>query len=1238
MLHSSEEINRLKKEITDLKKQRSDSSVSASIKHELSELYGSISVGIMYYNLNGVVVECNEFFVQVIGSSKKSLIGLELINFVKDDRLLSAIKSSLSEGEGRYEGLYRSLTANKETPVRVILKGLRNHDNEIYGGICIAEDLTESKKTQDVLRQTEENYRLIFENTTDVYYRMDVNGNLLSLNPAAKELLLLDNLEDNIGRNIGDFFCNKALLQPLINKLLECRQIDGYRINMLRSDNSEITVEINLKIVYDQNNNIDSIVGVFYDISERLKSEKERSNHIWFLKKLKRIDEVIKTSIEDKNIIENVIKTLRDTLKCESISAFERNNEYTTWMLAYSSSSGNKQVKDNLSESFLNNKWTVKAFDKIVKHEGVHSILPDKYDCFDYILKQFKAKTQLGGSTTLNSGQTYLILASNCKDNQLWNEYETALFSEVINKLKDAINTYDSRKLLNNSEEYHRQLIEATTEGYWEVDSNGITLLANNAMCAMLGYSMDEFIGSLSLIHAKPSSKEHLQSIISQQSDTATSSFEVELCHKNGNVVHTIVNITQRTNNLNEASGTFFFVTDISNQKMVEQRLKDSETQLRLLFNAMSDAVIEIDYNGKYISIAPTRPNKLLPSNKSIGKTFHDFFPKPKADQLLSFVRSCLDDNEPKSIDYPVEKNNEIYWMEGRAVPKTANTILLVAHDITNRRSANHKLRQSERDHKSLSDLLRKIIDTSPEMIWAKDHEGNYTITNEAITRKLLNATDVDEPVGKNIMSFIQRERQSHAENDSWYTFGEECEETDNLIIQSKRPGRFDEHGIVFGKYIFLDVYKAPIFDEFGNVGGIVGFARDVTYEKRVEREKEDFRMELEVKNVELEEVNRNLKDALDKARESDDLKTSFIKNISHEVRTPLNGIVGFLEILNNENLTKEERTEYTNYVMNSSDQLTSIITDILEYSRLEAGQIKLNKSSFSINKVLKDLYSHYNSKLISKNKSHIKFVLHNSLNDENSNIIADEDKIHQVLSNLLSNAIKFTSDGEINYGYNITDTSIDFFVFDTGIGIPSGDKEIIFYKFRQGTGADTPAYGGNGLGLSISKSLTELMGGKLWFKSEVGKSTEFFVSIPMIRSNTDIPPKQSTSLSIPYQWNTKNVLIVDDVYEVYKLISVYLRDTRIIQYYAKNGLEAIELFKKQGHFDIILLDLHLPDIDGYETLKSIRDLDSKQVVVAQTAFAISNDKDDALAAGFNDYVSKPISRNELLEVMSNFL
>lgn len=1241
----SNDVVSLKQEIASLKQQLSDVKAEGekdTNKNEYHSLYHNVPMGIMHYDVKGVILDCNDSFVNMIGSSRKALVGLDMLNLLPDKKLVAAVKQSLLTGEGKYEGLYKSITANKETPVKVLFKGFQNKKNEIHGGICIAEDLTESVDIQKALKVTEENTSLIFENTTDVYYRTDKKGILLSMNPSVIDMLLLDSLEYAIGKNVIEFYYNPSDSVVLMNALKKSGSVQGYLINLKRRDGKKVTVELNSKLIYNDKGEIDSIVGVFHDVTARLEAETEKSIHLWFLEKLEKIDDVIRMAFDENQIYEGVLSTVIDAFGCDGALIFgSDNNEESNWHLKAAVKSNSLTCDFEPGELITGSDKSNEVFNRISMYEDFVIIDSNNTDEINDLSKSMGVKAQLMTAITLNSGNSFIFCINHCRDDRAWNKHEKALFTEITSRLTDAINTFESTELLYKSEEHHRRLIEATSEGYWEIDNAGITTVANKAMCDMLGYNVDEFIGKPSLSFTFPASRELLKEQVFYPDDKSISSFEIELQHKNGSKIYTIFNITRRKDESNDNIGAFFFVTDISNQKKVEQQLKDSENQLRSLFNAMNDVVLEIDYEGRCISIAPTNPDLVfMPPHETIGKTFHDLFPDQQATQLLTFVRKCLDDNGPISIEYPMEISNNVLWFEGRAVPKTGNSVLFIAHDITNRRKAIHALRQSEKNHKELSYLLRKIIDTSPEMIWAKDKDGNFTITNEAIAKKLLNAKDVEEPIGKHVMEFAKRERNLHPENKKWFTFGEESGDTDSIVINSKSPGRFDEYGNVFGKYLFLDVFKAPIFDENGDLSGIVGFARDVTNEKTVKQEKEEFRKELEKKNLELEELNQSLKIAFNKAKESDELKTSFIKNISHEVRTPLNGIIGFLEMLNQDNLTKEERTEYTNYVKICSNQLTTIISDILQYSMLEAGQVSITSKYFNLNNLLDELCTNFNSFIISRNKTNIRLIPDKGLSDQESQVKADNEKIKHILSRLLNNAIKFTSKGDIRFGYKILDDgNISFFVNDMGVGIPESDKEVIFEKFRHGTFTDTAVYGGNGLGLSISKSLVLLLGGSIWFESEVGVGTQFYVTIPISKSNEVIKEKNNVpDIKNSYNWEGKKVLIIDDVLEVFKLISVYLRDTKAKQLYAKNGIQAIELCKQNPDIDIVLLDIQLPDIDGYEITKAIKKIRKDLPIIAQTAFVLSDDEEKALAAGFDDYIAKPIFKKSLLELMDKFL
>lgn len=245
----------------------------------------------------------------------------------------------------------------------------------------------------------------------------------------------------------------------------------------------------------------------------------------------------------------------------------------------------------------------------------------------------------------------------------------------------------------------------------------------------------------------------------------------------------------------------------------------------------------------------------------------------------------------------------------------------------------------------------------------------------------------------------------------------------------------------------------------------------------------------------ELKQESENLKKAKEKAEESDKLKSAFLANMSHEIRTPMNGIIGFTELLRDDDTTKEEKNEYIDLIKSSGERLVSIINDLIDISKIESGQMDVNKIRFDINDTIDDLYKFF---VLQTNHKNINFKTHKEISDKSFIINSDKTKINQILINLIKNAIKFTNEGEIHFGYSINNNNIEFFVKDTGIGISNNDLQKIFKRFSQVHTELHSGYDGAGLGLSISKSFIELLGGQITVESELDKGSKFTFYIPL--------------------------------------------------------------------------------------------------------------------------------------------
>lgn len=383
---------------------------------------------------------------------------------------------------------------------------------------------------------------------------------------------------------------------------------------------------------------------------------------------------------------------------------------------------------------------------------------------------------------------------------------------------------------------------------------------------------------------------------------------------------------------------------------------------------------------------------------------------------------------------------------------------------------------------------------------------------------------------------------------------------------------------------------------------------------------------------------------AKEKAEESDRLKSAFLANMSHEIRTPMNGIIGFAQMLAMPRITDEKRNNFVKLINNCSNQLLSIINDIIDVSKIEAGQVKLHNSNFSLNQMLEELFVFFKPAMDSKN---LAFSLTTGLPDQEAEIKADKGKLRQVLNNLLSNAMKFTHEGSIELAYEIqrkgNDQERDYILFrvvDTGVGIPDECLPTIFERFVQVDPSRTRKYGGTGLGLSISRSFVNLMKGEIWVKSVPDKGSVFYFSVPYISEEKkhEIVPSHAPLLSETYIWDKKTILIAEDEDINYQFIEELIAPTGAHIIRAENGIQAVEKANANNAIDIVLMDIKMPEMSGIEATKRIKLTRPDLPIIAQTAYAFSDDRAKALKAGCDDYIAKPIQGDKLLEMVNSML
>lgn len=384
-----------------------------------------------------------------------------------------------------------------------------------------------------------------------------------------------------------------------------------------------------------------------------------------------------------------------------------------------------------------------------------------------------------------------------------------------------------------------------------------------------------------------------------------------------------------------------------------------------------------------------------------------------------------------------------------------------------------------------------------------------------------------------------------------------------------------------------------------------------------------------------------DLKKKTYEAQNADMLKSSFLANMSHEIRTPLNAIIGFSQLLSSESVDEELKQRYYTMIDNNSNQLLNLIDDIIDLSKMESGLLSINKIRTNLNELIEEISINFDEVLNqSKKNKAITFIIKKPLLKQDIFIYTDRQRVIQIVSNLLSNALKFTVKGKIILGYRILDKfNLEFYVKDTGIGIQKEKLSNIFSRFYQLNQMRDTRSKGAGLGLTITKNLVDLLGGELNVKSEFGNGSTFLFKLPFKEDELGLPIKSLKKNTPTFlDWSQKTILLAEDKESNALFLKEALRKTKINIIFAENGKEVMNVLNKKTEIDLILMDIQMPEMDGYETYQAMKKENIDIPVIAQTAYAMTDERQKILSMGFNSYISKPIQVNILIEMMAQFI
>ncbi len=529
---------------------------------------------------------------------------------------------------------------------------------------------------------------------------------------------------------------------------------------------------------------------------------------------------------------------------------------------------------------------------------------------------------------------------------------------------------------------------------------------------------------------------------------------------------------------------------------------------------------------------------------------------------------------------------------------------------------------------------LKKGIEQSPAIVIIADIKGSIEYVNPKFVE--VTGYSVDEVLGQNPRILKSGYHPDEVYKAMWNTLLAGNDWKGELLNKKKNGDLYWESTSI-----------SPIRDENGKIKYFIAVKEDITERKQIEFELYERDLKLKEQNEEYQAINEELTESNERIRainkelifareiaeENDRLKSAFLANMSHELRTPMNGIIGFAELLKRPQMTDEDRINYTKIIEQSGQRLLELINNLIDISKIEAGQVKAIINTVDVSTELNHLYSFF--RLEAENKG-LCLILNGGKELPELSLATDKQKFISVITNLIKNAIKFTPKGTIDFGFDIGQDDVEFWVSDTGMGIPKKFQNRIFERFVQGDTSLSRPYEGAGLGLAISKSYVELLGGKIYFESEEGLGTSFFFTLPLSKSRKYNKKGFNDTKEIEITNKNLTVLIAeDDKYSMAYLRSLMEPYVKKI-YMAETGQKALDIARAKLNIDLILMDVRLPDINGLDVTRTIREFNPDIKIIAQSAFALPEDKLAAKKAGCNDYVVKPIIPGDLYQSIIN--
>ncbi len=800
-------------------------------------------------------------------------------------------------------------------------------------------------------------------------------------------------------------------------------------------------------------------------------------------------------------------------------------------------------------------------------------------------------------------------------------EAQNEEFIQINEELNQSNNELvDALARAEASEQRFRLAMKASNDGLFDWNLLTNEIYYSPGWKRMLGYEEDELPNDFSIWEklTEDADVRHSWDLQRQLINKEIDRFVVEfkMKHKNGHWI----DVLARAEAVFDPSGKAVRIvgthTDITEQKKAEASLRKSENRYRLLHENAGLGIGYYTTDGTIISF-----NKLAAAHMGgsphdfAGKRLSDIFSGDETAIYLERIRLACESQEAREYEDCIElpTGKKCFLSTYARIEDENHQVMgvqVISQDISELKKTQTELIEARKNAEASEERLKLVIKASNDAPWDWDLVNNQLFYSPQWWAQL---------------GYQPNELKD--DPDLWERLLYPGDQTavDEVFRGALKLGK-ESYEFEFrlkhkdGHYVPILTKGYITYNSEGKPIRVTGTNVDLTQRKKAEQD---------------------LIAAKERAEESDRLKSAFLANMSHEIRTPMNGILGFADLLREPNLTGEQQQKFIGIIQKSGERMLRIINDIIDISKIEAGLIQVQKQPSNVNEQIEYIYTFFKPEAAAKG---LTLSYRNELPPHEAVIQTDREKVFAILTNLVKNAIKYTDEGSIEMGCNCLhdekSSYLQFYVKDTGIGVPEDRREAIFERFVQADIGDAMARQGAGLGLAITRSYVEMLGGRIWLESEVNRGSTFYFTLPFqqVDEQPTFPAEESdTGQTNSGKIKPLKILVVEDDVSSGLYFDIVLAPFAREIFKAKTGVEAVEKFKENQDIDLILMDIQLPRMNGHEATREIRKMSSKVIIIAQTAYAQAVDRRRALEAGCDDYVSKPVKKNTLLTLIKQY-